>query len=560
MRPWVGLTVVFLSSFCTMVLELVAGRILAPYIGVSLYTWTSIIGVCLAGISFGNYLGGIIADRWPSRRTLGIILGASAIFTLMILPLIGIATWIPTAQLVDTADRMGGPLRIDRALILILRIVVITTVIFLPPVFLMGMVSPIVIKLALRDLEHAGGLVGRFYAISTLGAIVGTFLTGFVLVQTMGTRAIVVTTGIVLLLLAVLGGDVLRARKAYAPLAILAALGLSLIPVRAMAANGCAENRLVPEWSCVQRSWTEGWESATDAGCLRETAYFCIKVSEQITNDGPNERIVRQLVLDHLVHSYTAIDDPHFLNYGYIKVYAEMADFLAQRLPNQDLNVLQIGGGGYTFARHLEAKYPNVSQVILELDPGVTEVVYDYMGVDKNTTNIVTYNGDGRLMVDQLLERDRGRYDMIVVDAFNDLSVPYHLTTLEFDQKLKQLLKPDGYLVVLVIDKLNGGKFMSSYVKTAQQVWGNVYVMGDTTTWDSSFASTYVVSASDVPLDVNRLRTAIEGQGAGGRVVTNVMPAERMEQWLRTENPPLLTDDYAPVDNFVAPLFAERGF
>src|SRR4051794_41606485 len=71
---WVSLLIVFMASFCTMVLELVAGRILAPYIGVSLYTWTSIIGVVLAGISLGNYVGGRIADRWAAPRTLGIIL------------------------------------------------------------------------------------------------------------------------------------------------------------------------------------------------------------------------------------------------------------------------------------------------------------------------------------------------------------------------------------------------------------------------------------------------------------------------------------------------------
>src|ERR1043165_817665 len=149
-RP-VAYLVVFVASCCTLILELVAGRILAPYIGVSLYTWTSIIGVVLAGISLGNYLGGRIADRWPQRRTLGILLAAGGLASLAILPLINIATAIPTADLIDPNNRWGGALPLDRATLLILRIVVITTLIFFPPSFILGMVSPVVIKLCLRD-------------------------------------------------------------------------------------------------------------------------------------------------------------------------------------------------------------------------------------------------------------------------------------------------------------------------------------------------------------------------------------------------------------------------
>src|SRR3954469_9204916 len=121
-RP-VAYMVVFVASCCTLILELVAGRILAPYIGVSLYTWTSIIGVVLAGISLGNYLGGRIADRWPFRSTLGVLLTAGGLASLAILPLINIATGIPTGDLVDPSNRLGGVLSVDRATLLILRIV-----------------------------------------------------------------------------------------------------------------------------------------------------------------------------------------------------------------------------------------------------------------------------------------------------------------------------------------------------------------------------------------------------------------------------------------------------
>src|SRR5918912_398784 len=237
-RP-VAYLVVFVASGCTLILELVAGRILAPYIGVSLYTWTSIIGVVLAGISLGNYLGGRVADRWPERRTLGVLLAAGGLTTLAILPLINVANALRTGELIDPSSRLGGVLPLDRAVVLIARIVVITTVIFFPPSFVLGMVSPVVVKLSLRDLSHSGGLVGKVYALSTLGSILGTFATGFVLVQVFGTRIIVLCVGLVLLLMAFLFGDLVRVGRAAAPLTAGAVVVGLLVPARDVKVYDC---------------------------------------------------------------------------------------------------------------------------------------------------------------------------------------------------------------------------------------------------------------------------------------------------------------------------------
>jgi spermidine synthase len=554
-RP-VAYLVVFVASCCTLILELVAGRILAPYIGVSLYTWTSIIGVVLAGISLGNYLGGRIADRWPARRTLGVLLAAGGLASLAILPLINIATAIPTGDLVDPSNRLGGVLPLDRAALLILRIVTITTLIFFPPSFILGMVSPVVIKLTLRDLAHSGGLVGKVYALSTLGSILGTFATGFVLVQLLGTRMIVVGVGLVLILLAAAFGDLLRVGKTAAPpLAAGVLLIGALVPARNVRVYGCLDSDQ-PLSACVQRSFKDGWEQATTTGCLHETAYYCIRVADHPAVS--DHQTVKELVLDHLVHSYNSIEDPHYLEYGYIKVYAEVADYLIQRLPNRDLRVLYVGGGGYTLPRHIEAAYPNARQEIMEIDPGVTQTVYEQLGVDPARTNIVTYNVDGRLMLNQLERDHAGQYDLIIGDAFNDLSIPYHLTTAEFDQNLKRLMKDDGLYLALVIDKLRGGKFMPAYTKTVLSVWPAAQVLSDAEPWQSSAPSTYVVAAGNYPVDPARLAGA-RGQGAGGGIATHIMPGDLMHDWLEASGAPMLTDDYAPVDNLIAPVFAERG-
>jgi spermidine synthase len=544
--------VVFVASCCTLILELVAGRILAPFIGVSLYTWTSIIGVVLAGISLGNYLGGRIADRWPERRTLGILLIAGGLASLAILPLINIATAIPTDQLVDPNNRLGGVLPLDRATLLISRIVLITTLIFFPPSLILGMVSPVVIRLTLKDLAHSGGLVGKVYAMSTLGSIVGTFATGFVLVQVFGTRAIVLAVGIILVLMAAFFGDLLHVRRAAIPLLAGVLVVGALVPARNVRAYDCGL-----DLECVQRAAHAGWDQATQSGCLHETAYYCIRVADDpaVSDHGT----VKELILDHLVHSYNSLQDPNYLQYGYIRVYAEIADMLAQRLPDQSLHVLYIGGGGYTLARHIEATYPNARQEIMEIDPGVTQTVYEQLGVDPATTNITTYNVDGRLMANQLAARESGQYDLIIGDAFNDLSIPYHLTTREFDKELKRLLKPGGFYLALVIDKMVGGKFIPAYTDTVLQVWPAVQVLADGDTWSSAAASTYVVAAGDEAVAPERLARA-RGQGPNASIATRIMPGDLMHQWLDDAHAPVLTDDYAPVDNLIAPIFAERGF
>jgi predicted membrane-bound spermidine synthase len=192
--------VVFISSACTLILELVAGRVLAPYVGVSLLTWTSIIGVVLAGISIGNYLGGRIADKKGSPTTLSIILLASSLTTVGVLA---------TTAVVAGFGALSQ-------LTLMTRIVGLTFLIFFVPTLLMGMVTPVVIKLTLANLRTTGNTVGTIYAFSTAGSIVGTFLTGFFLIELMGVRAIVISVGVVLLLLAVASSRLWRSAESPA--------------------------------------------------------------------------------------------------------------------------------------------------------------------------------------------------------------------------------------------------------------------------------------------------------------------------------------------------------
>ncbi len=509
---WLGLLapylIVFSASACGLILEIVAGRILAPVIGVSLYTWTSIIGVVLAGISIGNYLGGLTADRFPSRTTLGLILLAAGVLAGIILPLIEVA-----AGAVESLP-------------IIPRIVLLTAALFLPVSVILGMVTPVVIKLHLRELSRTGNVVGRFYAVSTAGSILGVFLTGFVLIQWIGTRPIVLGVAIFLFGMALLFGELWKVRFKWPAIAavFMAALFGGL-------------------------SFAFGW---VESGCQEESNYFCIKVRER---EIEGQR-VRTLTLDQLLHSYVGMDDPTFLVYGYEKV---TADFVALQYgrgveagSKPSLTTLFIGGGGYTMPRLIETEYPDAAVEVIEIDPEVTEVAHAYLGLPRDTS-IVTYNLDARMKLPDL---PNGKYDMIVGDAFNDFSVPYHLTTLEFNGRVKELLKPGGLFVVNIVDNLNYGRFLRAYVNTLARTFDRVYILRDDALWDEDTRSniTYVVVGTDGAITPEDLSRANEAAGRGAPI-SRFMPEEVFEEWFGREGPILLTDGYVPVDQLIAPLY-----
>jgi spermidine synthase/MFS family permease len=520
-------SVVFLSSGCSLILEIVAGRILAPYIGVSLYTWTSIIGVVLAGISLGNYVGGHIADRWSSQRTLGIILLAGGLASLLVLPLTLVAGDSNTLRVSCSGGSPLGALCTPQLAIMV-KIVLLTTLIFFLPSFILGMVSPVVVRLSLSNLATSGNTVGRIYAFSTLGSIFGTFLTGFWLIPAFGTREIVLGVGLLLVIMAVLLGNLWRVRGPSEGFVNIGGAFLLFCLV-----------------GLIDRT------QALASGCYRETGYFCIKVYDQAHGD----RVLRTLVLDHLVHSYSDMSDPTYYEYAYIKVYAEMTDYVASERP--DYRAIFIGGGGYTLPRGMETTYPQSSIEVVEIDPGVTQTAYDQMGIDPNG-RIVTHNVDARLYFDQI--QGGPKFDLVFGDAFNDLSVPYHLTTREFDRQVRNVLRDDGFYLVNVIDKLYGGQFIPSFVRTLKTVFPHVYVMSAGTPWlaQVSTPNTFVVVGTATPIDSERLKRA-QTRSRAGSVVTNIMPSDLMEAWLATAPGVTLTDDFAPADNLIAPLFAERG-
>ena len=530
--------VVFIASFCTLVIELVAGRIMAPYVGVSLYTWTSIIGVVLAGISIGAYLGGRIADRYPRSSTLGWLLFLSGLGAFAISPL---------------TNLVGGS---EFHTSLMTRILLITALIFFVPSCLLGMISPVVVKLTLNNLEKVGNVVGKIYAFSTLGSILGTFATGFYLISWMGTRSILLTMGIILVVSAVIFGSFFRSKKALALLFLFLFLSFSLpiVGLRVYAITNPAEFSFpASPVECVKVFYEYAFKYPFEEGTrfFKESDYYTIKVKKSI--NGNNGNPLESLVLDHLVHSYTDLNDPLYLEYEYIRIYEEMVRWQAKK--RGSFKSLFLGGGGYTFPRFIEAKYPKAEIQVVEIDPEITRVARKHLGISENT-KIRTFNEDGRWFVMNCQEK--GSYDFIFGDAFNDLSIPYHLTTKEFAVQMKGLLKQDGVLMANVIDSFKKGAFMPSYIRTLEEVFGkgNVHLITLTSDYDHIGISTFVVVASPQKLDMDDFVRTVKTKG--GEMTSHVMPQDQLQEYLNQRFSVILTDDYVPVDNLIALIFEER--
>ena len=495
-----------------MVIELAAGRVLAPHVGISLHTWTSIIGVVLAGISAGAWAGGWLADRRPAPSTLGWLLFAAGITAIAIGP----------ATSVLAGDE-GLLSTLGIATTLLWRVLVLTFLLFFLPSFFLGMISPVAVKLAVADLETTGRVVGKIYAFSTLGSILGTFATGFWLIAEFGTRATLIGTGVVLILAALLlGGLAGRRGPVYAAGVLVGGL---------VFANAQSRPQLPPYHDPVLHS---------GIGIVHfdESQYYTIRVDRTIRED--TGATINALHLDHLVHSYSDPKDPSYLEYDYLRAFNEVIQAAAGRRAN--FRLLFVGGGGYTLPRLVVHEHPHARVDVVEIDPEVTRTARQWFGLPRNV-RLRTINQDARWFAMRATEEP---YDAIFIDAFNDLSVPYHLTTREATLDFARLLRRDGTLVANVIDDYERGRFLRSYVRTLESVFGESKVQIVVETRDDlrSDRSTFVVTGS---------RGAVPSFAA-----SEVLPGAELRRYVAGNGAIVLTDDYAPVDNMLAPLFTQR--
>jgi SAM-dependent methyltransferase len=486
--PLVAAVLTFIAAASVLVLEIAAGRLLAPYVGVSLTTYTGIIGAILAGIALGAWLGGRVADAVGPLPLLGpafIVGGLSAIAAVPIVGVIGG---------VGLGEGLGG-------------IVILATTAFVAPAAILSATAPMLVRASLTDLATSGSIVGRLSAVGTVGAITGTFLTGFVLLGLVPTRVLIVAIGVGLVAIGVVLTLWLRqGRRGSASLAVGAVV------------------------------LTGGLAVAMPSPCDTESAYYCIAIRNS-ADPG-----VRVLVLDRLMHAAVDPDDPTDLEFGYVRRFADATAPLRAGLGRAP-DVLHVGGGGFTFPRYIEAMHPDARQTVLELDPRVYDVARSELGYVPSE-GIDVRLGDARQSI-RALPSDA--YDIVIGDAFGGLAVPWHLTTTEFLDEVARVLRPGGMYVANLIDYPPLG-FVRAEAATVASRFANVAIISNRRTIDGEQGGNLVLVASDSPLDRAGVEAAISTWGEAANTGILSTP-EEVATFIGSAT--LLTDDFAPVDQLL---------
>jgi SAM-dependent methyltransferase len=479
---------VFFTAAAVLVLEILAGRLLAPYVGVTLETYTGIIGVVLAGIALGTWLGGRAADALAPRRLLGPLLMWGGALALLSVPAI---TWAGEAGL------RPGPE----------AIVILALVGFFAPAAVLSAVAPTVVKLQLSDLRVTGSVVGRLSALGTTGAIVGTFATGFVLIASFPSRPIVVAVGAALVV---------------AGLAFWLRMGerrdLSLVTLALTTAVVGGGATLLFGGNCQ-------WESA----------YYCVRIEQDPARAGG-----RVLWLDQLRHSYVDLDDEAHLEFDYTRLFADVIDTRAPA--GAAIRALHVGGGGFTLPRHLRAVRPGTESTVLELDPLLVDLARDELGLVAEP-GIRIETGDARLT---LRDEPAAAFDVVLGDAFGGLAVPWHLTTAEFLAEIRRVLRPGGIYTLNLID-YQPLDFARAELATLREAFDHVAFISTPAGGDDWAGGTFVMIASDSPLDAERLAVEIAERSWRQRVVADPAAVDEF-----VGDASILRDDFAPVDQLIS--------
>lgn len=476
----------FLSGAVIMAFEMLGSRYLNPYFGSGIYTWAALISVVLVALMVGYFLGGWLADRRPDARVLGVLFLLAALW-LALVPTVS----APVLQALFDAieDERWASLAAAACLLLV-------------PVALMGAYSPFAIRLLFPAPDHAGRIAGAVYGLSTLGSVIGTLGTTFVLIPTIGTQAI---TWLLALGAAVTGFTLMKPRAA--PVAV--ALFLMVAPAVAQPAFDARAILARPDGALA----------------TIESEYSTIFVRKR------GSLIAMDFLRGYRAHneSVSNLADATELPVPYSRVMMVGLAYAAR-----SETALMIGLGGGTIATYLQRYMPALSLTTVEIDGGVVRAAAQYFGVSPNARHrIVTQ--DGRVF---LMRNPDARYDVIMVDAFRAGFIPFHLLTREFYTVLRGRLAPGG---VAVINLHEGTRLFDSTIATLRAVFPAVA--------SYSIEGNAIVVVADAPFDEAALASRAEQRQ---REFGFRYPLPELARWRAEHAPrrgaPILTDDFAPAE------------
>ena len=487
---------VFVSGVSSMGLEILAGRIVAPQYGSSIYTWGTIIGVFLLALSLGYIHGG---RRAAKRATV------PRIVWLLLVPAAYIAVVVfAHDRLVVVAGGFGLPNRFAS-----LPAVV---VLFGPPTYVLGYISPYAAELS--DAESTGAASGHVYAVGTVGSIIGAFGTTFVLIPALSIEAIGLVLGFLLVGAALV--TTLATRHARS---VTATLLVGTLLVTAGSAG------------------TIGVSAGGPVVYETHTPYQQLEVTDLAG--------IRTLYLDGQPHSAMDLDEPNRHVFEYTR-YFHLPFLLSDDIDR----VLFVGGGGFTGPKRFVADY-DVTVDVVEIDPVVIETAERYFGVERSE-DLRIHQGDGRAF----LRETETTYDLIILDAYKKDKVPFQLTTVEFMGLAAERLSDDGVLLANLISAPNGpaSQFYRAEYKTVERAFPQVYA------FPTSSANTVqnielVATKRSTHVSKAELRRRNDARDIGIDLDDAI---SHYRATVPTDDVPVLRDDHAPVDSLVDPMIGQR--
>ncbi|MDI3328563.1 MAG: fused MFS/spermidine synthase [Alicyclobacillaceae bacterium] len=487
---------VFVTGASVMTLEMAASRFAAPFFGTSLIVWANIIGLIMASLSLGYWFGGRLADRRPSWEVLFSTVAAAGVLASAV-PWAG--PWL-FSQL--SAGITGTPVHI------ILLSFFGIMILFAPPVFLLAMVSPFVLRLAGGGPEELGRTAGALYAWSTVGSIAGTFAAAFGFIPHLGTHLTLVLTSGLLVASAAAGLTRRRPGLWWTWLLLAVPLLTGLMGPKAV-------------------------KPTTGLVFERETAYQYVQVLDLpdgsralVFNEGGGVQSLRRPGDALLPRDYYS--------------YAPLLPYLVAD-PGAPVRTLVIGAAAGTIPhlmdRYDRGDFPDLHLEGVEIDPVVAQLGPRYFGL--NPDRVAVRVGDGR----SFLAGSRDRWDIIVVDAYSQqIYIPFHLTTREFFSLAKAHLNPRGILAFNVNATSPDSRLLRSLLRTAGEVFPELEIIRVPDSYN------YLVIASQSPIQTDRLELLARRRPDLSIVARSALEGRLPGRAGRSDGGILLTDDRAPVE------------
>lgn len=483
--------IVLLSGFASLGVELAASRLLAPFFGTSLLIWANLIGVILIYLSLGYWLGGRWADRDPRPRTLFLIIAVAGL-AIGLLPFVA-------SPLLSLAIPALARFNAELGLVSFLGVVVL----FALPVTLLGCVTPFALRLAARDVRDIGATGGGLYALSTIGSILGVYLSVFVLIPTIGTRLTFLTFALALLALALVG--ILKTRGVVLSLVTLAMLvltgGLMLLP----------RGRIKDVPNVIYET---------------ESPYNFIQVLE--------EDHLRLLTVNE-GQAYQSVYFPGTVRLGGYWDLFLLTPYLTTQDPPRSLLVVGLAAG--TVTKQFAQVYPNLRMDGIEIDAEIVRIGRELFGMNEPNLNVIV--DDGRAA----LRKSDARYDVIVVDAYRQPYVPFHLATVEYYRELADHLTERGVIAINAAKTPEDARLVDALAATLKQVFPTVLLMD----YADDTNTVILASPQTISVETYRARLAALTEPDLREIVTIAAPNVRVFEG----EGPVFTDDKSSVENLI---------